>query len=275
MRPGPDGVHGTADDAVSNFSTSAFGSTDPEGVEYDPATGRLFVCDGAGIEIYASIRSTAPSATETTSSPTSTSPATAPATARAWDSTPSRNALLAVDWRTDAIYELSMGGATCGRFSLSAIPTSSSLVADVTMAPSSNPNDSPSAMNYWIVDRHVDNKASNPPPRRRPPLRDVAGRCPPPPRTRPSPSRSRAPAAARSRARESTAPATAPRPTTTASRSSSTAHRPSARASAAGAAPAPGALPAPLTMDADKQATATSTPRPSRRHSSPCRSARR
>ena len=26
------------------------------------------------------------------------------------------------------------------------------------MAPSSDPNDSPSAMDYWIVDRHVDNK---------------------------------------------------------------------------------------------------------------------
>ena len=50
--PGPDGVHGTADDTVSNFSTSAFGSTDPEGVEYDPATGGLFVCDGLGREIH-------------------------------------------------------------------------------------------------------------------------------------------------------------------------------------------------------------------------------
>ena len=50
--PGPDGVHGTADDAVSNFSTSAFGSADPEGVEYDPATGGLFVCDGLGREIH-------------------------------------------------------------------------------------------------------------------------------------------------------------------------------------------------------------------------------
>ena len=35
VRPGRNGVHGTADDSVRNFSTAAFGSTDPEGVEYD------------------------------------------------------------------------------------------------------------------------------------------------------------------------------------------------------------------------------------------------
>ena len=32
------------------------------------------------------------------------------------------------------------------------------------MAPTSDPNDSPSAMDYWIVDRHVDNNAAIPPP---------------------------------------------------------------------------------------------------------------
>jgi hypothetical protein len=51
-RPGPDGVHGTADDSVTSFSTSLFGSTDPEDVEYDPASGHLFVSDGSGVEIY-------------------------------------------------------------------------------------------------------------------------------------------------------------------------------------------------------------------------------
>ncbi len=53
-----------------------------------------------------------------------------------------------------------MGGGLLRTLDLSAIPTSDSLVAGVTMAPSSNPNDSPSAMNYWIVDRHVDNNAT-------------------------------------------------------------------------------------------------------------------
>jgi hypothetical protein len=70
---------------------------------------------------------------------------------------PSRNRLLAVDFTTDAIYELGKGGALFRILSLSTIPTTRSLVADVTMAPTSNPNDSPSAMDYWIVDRHLDN----------------------------------------------------------------------------------------------------------------------
>ena len=52
MRPGLDGVYGTADDLVSKFSTAAFGDTDPEDVAYDPASGHVFACDGAGIEIY-------------------------------------------------------------------------------------------------------------------------------------------------------------------------------------------------------------------------------
>ena len=32
-------------------------------------------------------------------------------------------------------------------------------LAGVTVAPSSNPNDSPNVMSYWVVDRHVDNNA--------------------------------------------------------------------------------------------------------------------
>ena len=53
VRPGPDGIHGTSDDTVSHFSTAVFGSTDPEGVEYDAATGRVLVCDGSNRTIYA------------------------------------------------------------------------------------------------------------------------------------------------------------------------------------------------------------------------------
>ena len=87
VRPGADGRHGTGDDIVSCFSTSVFGSTDAEGVVYDPATGHVFIGDGPASRSTGSIRSTACSATGTTSSPTSTSPGTASATARAWEST--------------------------------------------------------------------------------------------------------------------------------------------------------------------------------------------
>lgn len=49
---GPDGRLGTADDAVTWFSTSAFGSDDPEGLTYDTLRGHLFIADGLNAEIY-------------------------------------------------------------------------------------------------------------------------------------------------------------------------------------------------------------------------------
>jgi len=164
VQPGPDGVHGTADDAVSNFRTSVFGSGDPEGVEYDPATGRVLVCDGADIDIYTvdPVNGTFGDGNDAVTNFDLARYGARDCEGLGLDA--SRNALLAVDWRTDAIYEVSMGGALLRTLDLSAIPTSSSLVAGVTMAPSSNPNDSPSAMNYWIVDRHRDNQSATPPP---------------------------------------------------------------------------------------------------------------
>jgi hypothetical protein len=160
IQPGPDGAHGTADDVISHFSTSAFGSTDPEGVEYDPATGRIAVCDGAGREIYLvdPVNGTFGDGNDLVSSFDVARHGLTDCEGLGLDQ--GRNALLVVDWTTDAIYELSMSGDLMRTLSLAAIPTTKSLVAGVTMAPSSDPTDSPAAMNYWIVDRHVDNKAN-------------------------------------------------------------------------------------------------------------------
>ena len=164
VRPGPDGVHGTADDTVTRFSTSSFGSGDPEDVEYDPASGHLFICDGAGIEIYDvnPVNGVFGDGNDVVTHFDLARYGARECEGLGLDA--SRNALLAVDWRTDAIYELSTGGAHLRTLRLTAIPTSNSVVADVTMAPSSNPNDSPSAFSYWVVDRHVDNQAQSPPP---------------------------------------------------------------------------------------------------------------
>ena len=156
--PGPDGAHGTADDTISHFSTSAFGSTDPEGVEYDPTTGRLAICDGAGREIYLvnPVNGTFGDGNDIVTHFDLARYGLSDCEGLGLD--PGRNVLLVVDWTTDAIYELSMNGDLLRTLDLAAIPTSRQLVAGVTMAPSSDPTDSPSAMNYWIVDRHVDNK---------------------------------------------------------------------------------------------------------------------
>jgi hypothetical protein len=49
---GSDNVFGTTDTATASFSTSAFGSGDPEGITYDHAGDRLFIADGVNAEIY-------------------------------------------------------------------------------------------------------------------------------------------------------------------------------------------------------------------------------
>jgi len=48
--PGPDRRYGTKDDRVRSFSTSPFGSNDPEGLAY--GGGAFFIADGKGAEVY-------------------------------------------------------------------------------------------------------------------------------------------------------------------------------------------------------------------------------
>jgi len=157
VRSGPDGTHGTADDVVSKFSTSAFGSTDPEGVVYDAVTGHVFISDGAGLEIYNvnPVNGVFGDGNDTVTHFDLARYGLGDAEGLGID--PARKALLVVDPSTHAIYELGKAGALLRTLSLSAIPTTRSVVADVTMAPTSNPSDSASAMDYWIVDRHLDN----------------------------------------------------------------------------------------------------------------------
>jgi DNA-binding beta-propeller fold protein YncE len=162
--PGRDGVHGTADDVVSSFSTAAFGDTDPEDVAYDPASGHLFACDGSGIEIYDinPVNGTFGDGNDVVTHFDLARYGAGDCEGLGID--PSRNALLAVDEKSKAIYELSKSGDLLRILSLSAIPTAHQAVSDVTLAPTSNPGDTPSAMDYWITDRHVDNNATSPPP---------------------------------------------------------------------------------------------------------------
>lgn len=158
VAPGPDGIHGTLDDTVSNIRMAPLGSTDPEGVVYDPATGHLFVSDGAGIEIYR-INPVNGVFGDGNDSVTQFDVAQYGAgDCEGLGIDPARDSLLCVDPSTpDNIYELSKGGALLRVLSMAVLPTSHAVVADVTMAPTSDPSDSPSAQNYWIADRHFDN----------------------------------------------------------------------------------------------------------------------
>ncbi len=181
VRPGPDGRHGSADDVVSRLNTSGFGSGDPEDVAYDTASGHLFICDGDGIEMYDvnPVNGTFGDGNDVVTHFDLAQHGLRDCEGLGID--PSTNALLAVDWRTHRIYEVTAGGALLRIFSLSNIPTSSQVQADVTMAPTSNPNDDPAALNYWIVDRHRDNNSSNPPPRDGLLYEMSLGAAPPPP----------------------------------------------------------------------------------------------
>ena len=157
---GSDGVYGTADDTRSNFRTVPFGSDDPEGVVYDPATGHVFVSDGLGVEIYDvnPVNGVFGDANDIVTHFDLAQYGAGDCEGLGID--PARNSLLCVDPSTpDNIYEVGKDGALLRVLSMAALPTSRAVVADVTMAPSSNPTDSPAAMNYWVVDRHLDNGA--------------------------------------------------------------------------------------------------------------------
>ncbi|MCH8877491.1 MAG: S8 family serine peptidase, partial [Chloroflexi bacterium] len=52
MNPGPDGLYDTQDDVITSFSTTDFGSFDPEGVTFASGSGFLYVTDGVNEEIY-------------------------------------------------------------------------------------------------------------------------------------------------------------------------------------------------------------------------------
>jgi Bacterial Ig domain len=156
-RPGADGRHGTADDLVSNFSVSAFGSMDSEDDVYDVTSGHLFIADGVGLEVY-------------DVDPVNGVFGDGNDVVTHWDVGlyGARDAegigideqsghLLVVDPSTKSLYELTKSGALVRIIDCHGVPTTNRAYADVTMAPTSDPNDPPGRLDYWIVDRQVDN----------------------------------------------------------------------------------------------------------------------
>jgi hypothetical protein len=49
---GGDGLFGTADDTVSHFDVESLGVGDPEGVDYNPASGTLYIADRKGKRVF-------------------------------------------------------------------------------------------------------------------------------------------------------------------------------------------------------------------------------
>jgi DNA-binding beta-propeller fold protein YncE len=157
--PGADGRLGTPDDTVASFSTTPYGSYDPEDIVFQLDSGHLFICDGSGKEVY-------------DIDPVNGVFGDGNDVAAHFDvgkygirncegigSDPQRRTLLVIDDYERKIFELSRSGRLLRTIT---IPLSDPdlWLAGVTVAPTSNPNDGPSAMSYWIVDRHVDNNAN-------------------------------------------------------------------------------------------------------------------
>jgi len=152
-------VYAAAYSAVTSISTIGYGSHDPEGVEFEPGSGHLFICDGSGKEVY------------------DIDPANGVfgdgndvvahfdvgrygiRNCEGIGSDPQRRTLLVIDDYERKIFELTRSGQLLRTIT---IPLSYAdlWLAGVTVAPTSNPNDGPNAMSYWVVDRHVDNNAN-------------------------------------------------------------------------------------------------------------------
>lgn len=156
-RPGADGVHGTKDDVTTRLVTSGFGSGDPEGVEYDPADGRLYICDGADLEVYVwdPVDGTFANGDDVVTSFDVAGYGMRDCEGLGRDA--SRGTLLAVDPTRNEIYELTRTGSLARIIDVTSIPATRKSLASVTLAPTSDPADPPGRMSYWITDRQLDN----------------------------------------------------------------------------------------------------------------------
>jgi DNA-binding beta-propeller fold protein YncE len=155
--PGADGRHGTTDDAVTGFSTASFGSQDPEGVELDPGSGHLFVADGSGKEVYDinPVNGVFGDGNDAVTHFDVARYGIRNCEGIGYD--PRKKTLLVLDDRQRRLFELTKAGKLVRMIDLAAIRNVNLWLASVTVAPTSNPKDSPSATNYWVADRQVDN----------------------------------------------------------------------------------------------------------------------
>ena len=142
---------------MTNFSTAGFGNTDPEDVAFDVESGHLFISDGGGVEVFRvdPVNGVFGDGNDVVAHFDVAVHGSRDAEGLGID--PQRGHVLVMDPSTKSIYELTRAGDLVRIIDCRGIPTTNRLYAGVTMAPTSNPNDPPSALDYWIVDRQVDN----------------------------------------------------------------------------------------------------------------------
>ena len=152
-RPGADGRFGTSDDVRTSIDTKAYGLTDTEDPEFDPATGHLFFVDGVTAEVYQldPVNGVFGDGNDVLSHFDVGQYGARDTEALASD--PLRNTLLVGDRPSKKIYEVTKDGALVRVIDASGIP-GMKRISGMAMAPAST---NPSVLHYWIVDRAVDN----------------------------------------------------------------------------------------------------------------------
>jgi uncharacterized protein YjiK len=153
---GNDGRFGTADDAVSFINAAALGSTDTEDPEFDPASGHLFFVDGVNAEVYRIDPTDGVFGNQNDVVSHFDVGRYGATDVEALGSDQRRGTLLVGDHASRQIYEVTMAGDLVRIIDASGIPGMIHL-SGLTAAPAT---DGSGALNYWTVDRGVDNDAS-------------------------------------------------------------------------------------------------------------------
>jgi hypothetical protein len=155
-KPGGDGRFGTTDDQVTFINTGALGSGDTEDPEFDPASGHLFFIDGVSTEVF---RIDPVDGVFGNGNDLATHFDVGQFGANDVEglgSDATRDTLLVGDRGQKRIYEVTKTGEFVRLIDVSGI-AGLRFVSGLSMAPASN---APGRMNYWIVDRAIDNGAN-------------------------------------------------------------------------------------------------------------------
>jgi hypothetical protein len=153
VRPGPDARFGTTDDLVSSINAEAYGSTDTEDPQFDPATGHLFFLDGVATEVYEIDPVDGVFGDGDDRMTHFDVGAFGPADWEGLGSDQATGDLLVGARVEKKIYEVTKSGSLVRIIDASGI-SGMRYLSGLGMAPAS---DDASRMDYWIVDRGVDN----------------------------------------------------------------------------------------------------------------------
>lgn len=151
-RPGRDGRWGTTDDIVGSINVKSYGSSDAEDPTFDRSTGQLFFLDGDRTEIYRIDPVDRAFGNRNDRMRHFDLGRLGPSDFEALGFDPSRSTLL-VGGRDERIYEITKNGRLVRVIDVSRI-RGLRRISGITRAHAS---DGSGAMNYWIVDRGVDN----------------------------------------------------------------------------------------------------------------------